>query len=193
MTDPATVAPALHPRVALVLDELAAARSALRVLVDPLDDARLSQPAPDGGWSALEVLDHLAKSEEGISRMIRKLVRDALAQGLAAETESETASILASLLPMDVEGASRKVVAPPTLVPATLPLRADVLAALDESRARLVEWMRAGNGLALGTLGWPHPFFGPLTVYQWGVFVAQHERRHARQIARALAGSSAKP
>jgi hypothetical protein len=176
MTDPVTAAPALHPRVALVLDELAAARSALRVLVDPLDDVRLSQPAP-----------------EGISRMIRKLVRDALAQGLAVETESETASILASLVPMDVEAASRKVVAPPTLVPVAQPVRADVLAALDESRARLVEWVRVGNGLALGTLGWPHPFFGPLTVYQWGVFVAQHERRHARQIARALAGSSAGP
>jgi hypothetical protein len=178
---------ALNPRIALILDELAAARVELLASVESVSDARLAAPANDGGWSALAVLEHLGTVEDGISRMVRKLVREASTTGLPAETETETASLVASLAPLDIVAAERKYAAPAPLLPSGARSRAEVMQLLAESRARLVEWLRAGDGRALGTLTWPHPFFGPLTVYQWGLFTAQHERRHARQIARALA------
>jgi hypothetical protein len=178
----------LHPRIAFLLEELSASRRALRALVDPIDDARLSQLPPDGGWSPLQILDHLVRVEDGISRMVRKLVRDALTAGLPEETAYETESIAAALAPFDVVGASRTIIAPAALRPATDAQRERALESLDETRARLTEWLRAGNGKAIGSLVAPHPIFGPMNLYQWGLFTAQHERRHTRQIARVLRG-----
>jgi hypothetical protein len=45
-------------------------------------------------------------------------------------------------------------------------------------RDLLLDW----DGLALSELVLPNPVFGPLNVYQWVLFVAGHEGRHAAQI-----------
>jgi hypothetical protein len=177
---------ALHPRIAFLLQELAASRASLRALVDPLDEAQLARIPASGGWSPLGILDHLARVEDGTSRLLRKLIRDAHVAGLAAETEDETASLVAALAPFDVSGGSIKVAAPERVFPAPDTNRTQALAMLDDARARLTEWLVAGSGLALGTLAAPHPVFGPMNVYQWALLVALHERRHTRQIARAL-------
>ncbi|MCU0633426.1 MAG: DinB family protein [Gemmatimonadaceae bacterium] len=179
--------PALHPRIALILAELDAARAELLVLVEPLDDARVTAAPPEGGWSPLEILGHLGKVEDGISRMVRKLVREAQAAGLPVETDMDVERLVASIAAYDIVAAERRMIAPPPLLPTPDRSRAEVMQLLADARARLVEWLTIGSGHALGTLRWPHPFFGALDVYQWGLFTAHHERRHARQIARALA------
>ena len=56
-------------------------------------------------------------------------------------------------------------------------------AALERSRAELRAALIDGDGLALGERVQPHPFIGPLNLYQWVLFVGAHEARHARQIA----------
>lgn len=175
-----------HPRIAFLLAELTASRTALRALVDSLNDAQLSRAPASGGWSPLAILDHLGRVEDGISRLVRKLVRDGQAAGLAAETEVDTASIVAALAPFDVIGGSIKVAAPERVFPAPDTDRRQALALLDDARSRLTEWLLAGNGLALGTLVAPHPVFGPMNLYQWGLLVAHHEQRHTRQIARVV-------
>jgi hypothetical protein len=185
MTTP-TTGDVLHPRIVFLLQELTASRASLRSLVDPLDDEALARVPASGGWSPLGILDHLARVEDGISRMLRKLIRDAQAAGLAAETEDDTASIVAVLAPFDVSGGSIKVAAPERVFPAPDTNRTQALAMLDDARTRLTEWLVAGSGLALGTLAAPHPVFGAMNVYQWALLVALHERRHTRQIARAL-------
>jgi hypothetical protein len=38
------------------------------------------------------------------------------------------------------------------------------------------------DGLALGALRWAHPALGELDLYQYILFIGQHEARHARQI-----------
>jgi hypothetical protein len=40
----------------------------------------------------------------------------------------------------------------------------------------------AASGLALGGIVYPHSMLGALTLYQWILFLGQHELRHAKQI-----------
>jgi hypothetical protein len=56
------------------------------------------------------------------------------------------------------------------------------LAALAESRRELLSALDLADGLALGQISFPHPLIGPLDLYQWVLFVGQHEARHAAQI-----------
>ena len=59
---------------------------------------------------------------------------------------------------------------------------AEGLAALETSRRELLSAVAEGDGLALGTVTYPHPLLGDLNLYQWILFVGQHEARHAGQI-----------
>jgi hypothetical protein len=176
----------LHPRITFLLDDLAAARAALTDLLAATPDAALAAPSVAGGWNGLELLEHLVIVEDGVSRMVRKLVREGLATGLPDEHEDDVTAFTAPIDAIGLAEGRGRVAAPPAVQPTGGRDRAALEAQLAEVRARLEEWLRAGSGKALGTLGWPHPFFGPLSVYQWAYVTAQHERRHTRQLARAL-------
>jgi hypothetical protein len=55
------------------------------------------------------------------------------------------------------------------------------LEALRSSRAELGEAIRVADGLALGTVRFTHLRFGELDLYQWILFIGQHEARHLSQ------------
>jgi hypothetical protein len=59
--------------------------------------------------------------------------------------------------------------------------RARTLEALRTSRAELSEAIRVADGLALGTVRFQHTRFGELDLYQWILFIGQHEERHLAQ------------
>ena len=46
------------------------------------------------------------------------------------------------------------------------------------------------DGLALGNIKHNHPLLGELDLYEWLVFLGEHEARHKKQIERTLRGSS---
>jgi hypothetical protein len=63
----------------------------------------------------------------------------------------------------------------------------------ESSRTELHEAMRAADGLALSSVRVTHPRLGELDLYQWILFVGQHEARHREQIdevVEQLAGAS---
>jgi hypothetical protein len=60
--------------------------------------------------------------------------------------------------------------------------RERALAALQSSRAELYEAIHAADGLALSSVRLGHPRLGELDLYQWMLFVGQHEVRHLDQI-----------
>jgi hypothetical protein len=44
----------------------------------------------------------------------------------------------------------------------------------------------SASGLSLGEIKHTHPILGELDLYQWLIFVGQHEGRHKKQIERTL-------
>src|SRR5258707_3685113 len=175
--------PRMHPRLAELLDYLDAARA--RVLGEA---ARLPRdrwgirPEPDR-WSVAEVVWHLQRVERGIAKVIAQRVGEARASG--HPTESDTASMMHALDGRHVADRTVPIVAPPRVSPPESVDPADVEVQLEQSRALLRAAIADADGLALGSITHPHPMLGEINLYQWILFVGQHEARHAGQIAEA--------
>jgi hypothetical protein len=75
--------------------------------------------------------------------------------------------------------------------PAAVQPRANVdiseaLDGLGSSRDALRAAVVSASGLSLGEIKHTHPVLGELDLYQWLIFVGQHEGRHKKQIERTL-------
>lgn len=162
----------------------AALFAAVSLVPEPLRDRR-SDPET---WSVADVLEHLHRVESGIARLLRRSVERAKAAGL--DPENELGSLLGSLDALRLLDRSRRIGAPELVMPRGELTAAQGMAALTQSRQALIAALRLGDGLALGQITQVHPTVGPLNLYQWVLFVGQHEGRHAGQledIARQLA------
>jgi hypothetical protein len=136
-------------------------------VVAGVDDAELDHAAADGGWSAREVVHHLADSEmTSAVRLRRLLVEDSpVIQGY---DETEFARRL--------HYASRPVGSSLAALRATRESTASILDVLSEE-----DWGRSGT----------HTESGPYSVERWLEIYASHAHDHAEQIERALAEASA--
>lgn len=166
----------MHPRLAEIVNELERTRAGL---LETVASATSSPVPPPGKWSVAEVLDHLAIVEQSVAGLMRKLVERA-GDSLEAETSEE--SVLDSLDYPALADRSSRIDAPDSMRPRTGVGLDQAHAALDASRVSLVEAIERADGRALGSLSFPHRVFGPLDLYQWLLFVVQHEERHRRQI-----------
>lgn len=137
-----------------------------------------------GDWSAAEVVSHLALVEDGVGRLISKSIKKAREEGVGPDTSDD--SMISSLDEYRVIDNEMKRTAPARIVPTDPRPLEESLAALEQSRAKLREALIAGSDLDLSSIRQPHPVLGDLNLYQWALFVAQHEERHRRQIERTL-------
>lgn len=60
------------------------------------------------------------------------------------------------------------------------------LEALIQARTRLRAALSGSNDIDLSLVKRSHQAIGELDMYQWALFVAQHEERHRRQIDRIM-------
>jgi AcrR family transcriptional regulator len=171
----------MHPRLAELVDYATAQRAALLVAVSTVPEPLWNERMHTGTWSIAEVLEHLQRVESGIARLLERTIERGRQAGIPEERE--TGSLLNCLDAYDLTRRDRRLVAPDPVAPRGGHTAAQGLAALTLSREALLAAIRSGDGLALGGLTFPHPLFGSLDMYQWILFVGQHEARHAAQIA----------
>jgi len=169
----------MHPRIEELFDHLDRRRSEVRSAVDSIPVDR-HQIQPDGQWSVVNVLEHLAMVEGGVAVFFRKRIDDARTTGLGPETE--TTSVLEQPLSFNILDRSRKLRGSDAVRPVSGIDTAGAWRSLEATRLQLREVVTSADGLAIGELSHPHRVFGPLNFYQWLVFVADHEARHAAQI-----------
>ncbi len=170
--------------LAEVLDDAESARGELLTLIDGLTPAQWESRAPEGGWTVGEVVGHLQLVEDSSVRALFKGFRRAREAGLGEETDGK--SRLASLGANRVDDLVRPIVAPPMVTPNGTGDRGELKDKLAYSRDGLRKWAQEADGFALSKVRFPHPAFGELDLYQWVLFIGQHERRHIRQIRRIL-------
>lgn len=170
----------MHSRLAELVEHAEEARARLLEAVAVFTDDEMARHPEPEGWSVAQVLDHLARVEGGIARLLGKRLARAKEAGLPPETE--TGSLLGAL-DASLADPSRKMDAPEIVRPGSA-APAESLAALAASRAELLRVCREGDGLALGQVKGPHALLGELDFYQWVLMVAQHERRHTVQLER---------
>ena len=170
----------MHPRLAELSEHLARQRRILLEMASAVPADRWQTRPADGRWSVSEIFEHLHRVERGAAAVVAKRVAKARAEGHPAETE--TSSVLGTLDGFRVSELDRKLVAPDVVAPTENPDRDTATGQLAGSRAALLAAMEHGDGLALGAIRHTHLRFGELDLYQWILFVAEHERRHEAQL-----------
>jgi uncharacterized damage-inducible protein DinB len=174
----------MHARLAETMDYVEEKRKELLQSFAGVPGDRLTRHPPTGGWSVAEILDHLGIVESGIARLIAKRAGRARAEGLGEEKSTE--SVLASFDRHRAQLDSAVMQAPETVRPRADPDLDEALAGLRNSRDALRAAAEAANGLSLGEIKHTHPLLGELDLYQWLIFIGQHEVRHKKQIERTL-------
>jgi len=181
----------MHSRLAELSEHLAAQRRELLDVASAVPaDRWQTRPSADR-WSVSEICQHLHQVEMSCAAVLGKRIAQAREAG--HPLERETSSVLGTLEQFGVSQLDRKLVAPERAQPAENPDRATAERRLAESRAALLAAMENGNGLALGEIRHTHLRFGELDLYQWCLFVAEHEKRHVtqlREVAAQLAPAS---
>jgi uncharacterized damage-inducible protein DinB len=179
----------MHRRLHELAEYVEMQRTALLETAATLSADRWGErPAPDR-WSVNELIEHLAMVEHSCARVIAKAVAESRAASLGAE--SDESSVLAALDHARVTDRSNRMQVPDRVAPTGRLRRQQSLDALAASRAELRQALRDADGLALGTIRRQHARLGELDLYQWILFVGQHEARHRSQLGEIVAGLEA--
>lgn len=169
-----------HPRILELVRYLGEQRAHLVAAARAVPADGWSERLTRDGWSPAEIIDHLRIVEHGTVRLFQKLIGEARAAGHPAE--SDTTSVMDEAFTARVLDRSIRIEAPPRVMPTRAPDLESGLAAMQAERASLLAALVAADGLALGSLIWPHPVLGQLDLYKWLMLLAAHEGRHAAQL-----------
>jgi hypothetical protein len=159
---------------------LEAGRAETEALVAQAEgDAFTRRPAEDR-WSAAEVLEHIATTEETLFGMVQA--------ALAAEPDPEAAQLIAAVPIADfatrVKDRSQPAEAPDMLRPTGGKDRDELLARYHAARDKTLELVRTTQAaVADHTAATP---MGKLTVHHFLTLIAAHNLRHNQQMAEAI-------
>jgi hypothetical protein len=174
----------VQKRLAEIVDYIEVARERLLEAAKGVNPSFAEIRPHRGSWCVTEILMHLAMTEGLVARIISRSVALGREQEVGAETSEE--SLLSSLDEFSIAESPTPLTAPERITPPRDATMEQALGALDASRRALREALHDADGMNLGALTRQHPVFGELTIYQWALFVGQHEERHTRQIQRTL-------
>lgn len=155
--------------------------------VSVLSEEQASFRPSDDKWSAALLVEHLAKTEANLVRVVGKLLGKA-----EAENKPSDGSINppVSFAEITERWQGKRFEAPAFIVPEGATSIAESLKLLAESRRALAELRPRVEAVDGANAEYPHPAFGPLNLYQWLAFIGFHEMHHLRQIENLLAVQS---
>lgn len=174
---------AMHTRLREFLDHLDRSRDDLRQAVEDVPEARREHRPGPGRWSVAEVLEHLALVEARTARLLSLRIQEAERTGVGPDLD--TGPIVPDFDLARVVDRGIRLTTGEASEPREGLDSATAWERFEKAHKDLRTAILTGEGLALGNVRAPHPRFGDLDVYQWVVFTAGHELRHAAQIREA--------
>ena len=174
----------MHKRLAEIVEFLDRTRVDLKHSFESATRDQLARKPGLGRWSVAEVLDHLGIVEAGIAGLAARLI--ARGKSEAVPMESSEASLLGTFDAFSFPNTRDPFEAPYFVAPRSDPDPDEVRENLRRSREDLNSALESANGMNLSKLSYKHAILGPLDLYQWAMFVGQHEARHTAQIQRTL-------
>jgi hypothetical protein len=164
-----------------LLSEIDVHRAALHEAVQAVpEELRERKPSPDR-WSVVEILEHLAITEQRITRLVVDAAAN-LEPGEPPATAELPVPTMARLLDR-----TARVEAPERVRPQGTVSAANAWQQLEESRAALRGAVESAEDRNLTAVQRPHPLLGNLDLYQWVISVGGHEARHTVQIRETAA------
>jgi DinB family protein len=143
-------------------------------------DVRLKQES----WSAAEIVEHLARLERGVGKLI--LVKSA--EPLTASADELLRARLSDSTIAMVRNRAVPIEAPERVRPTGTVSSEDALAQLNDARAALKQAYASTDPSILDGAVHEHPVLGPLTIRDWVELTGHHEARHAGQMAELADG-----
>lgn len=135
------------------------------------------------GWSVAEIVEHLGIVEDGITRIINKMLENAEKDGKKSDG---TFNPPLSLVKYAETANGQKYQAPERIHPQGFQSLEKSLAKLSENRTVLRTLQTRIESVDSTEPKFPHPSFGNLNLYEWLAFIGLHEFRHLQQIKRIL-------
>jgi DinB superfamily len=172
----------MNRRLAEISDFLDGRRAEVYAVTEGIPAERLERIPAGGGWTAAQVLEHLALAESKTSQYLAARLAKAIAAGLPHEQEESP--ILAAADGIASVGLLN---APEAVIPAPVVTASTAMAGLRASHEEMRALLQSADGWALAAVQTRHPLFGPLNMYQSLLLIGHHDRRHLPQIRRAVA------
>ena len=160
------------------IDRLISSRDLLLQATAGVSGAQATFTPEPGRWSILQLVEHLALSDPGLLKRIKRALGEPAQPELMEEVRQKDVRFAGELKPLP-RGLNK---APEHLLPAgTYPALSQALAAFEEGRAITLEFARETNDELRSHFA-PHSLLGPMDCYQWLMACAIHVESHARQI-----------
>jgi hypothetical protein len=183
----------MHARTRELLEFLDSQHALLREAFDAMPEAlRRTRPASDQ-WSAVDVVEHLARVNMRVSHGLGAKLEAARTQGSLVAASAST-SILHAMPIARLVDRTQKFVTGEGARPRGEVDAATAWGDADRTFHAVRDLVVRYDGLALDVVTVPHPAFGDLDGYQTLIFVGAHDARHAaqiREIHTALGGPAA--
>jgi hypothetical protein len=141
------------------------------------------RPSPEK-WSATLIVEHLAKTESNLVRVVGKLLGKAEVENTPSDGKINPPVSFAAIAD---RARTERFQAPAFIAPEGAASVAESLEQLSQSRAALLELRPRIEAVDCSKVGYPHPAFGKFNLYQWLAFIGIHELRHLAQIENLLA------
>ena len=165
-----------------------AIRENLLKTISDLSSEQEKLPSENGKWTLGAIVEHVAKVEDSMIRIINKLLSK-------AESDGKTSDGTAKISPTFIEGARKageentKFVAPESVSPKGGIAIGETIQILKTNRENLENLKSRLEKFDGSTETFPHPSFGELTAQDWLVLIGGHEARHTAQIKRILSAA----
>jgi uncharacterized damage-inducible protein DinB len=161
-------------------------RKVVEAVGDLSEEQANFRPNPEK-WSAALIVEHLAKTEANLVRVVGKLLGKAEAENAPSDGKINPPISFAAIAD---RARTERFQAPAFIVPEGAASVAESLKQLSQSRIALLEMRPRIEAVDCSKVGYPHPAFGQFNLYQWLAFIGVHELRHLAQIENLLTAQS---
>ncbi len=160
--------------------------------IESLDEAEVVLRNNGEGWCPEELAEHLALVEKSITAVVERLLRKSEELNMPPPPSGKIDP------PVKFPSAVRKtemnkVEAPDRIRPRGGVPTGKSLQDLKTSREYINSLRPRMEAVSLSEAKFPHPVMGELDLYQWLLFIAEHEARHLAQIENILKNESGTP
>lgn len=152
--------------------------------VSSLSAEELNFRPREDSWTIAEIVEHLGKTETGITMIFLKLLKKAEAENLSSDGNFNAPI---SFVEQARASSAVKIEAPEQVRPTGSASLEASLTVLQKSRETLAALHPRFENFDHSASRFPHPFFGEINLYQWLAVIGLHDARHLNQIRNILA------
>ncbi|MDV6379511.1 DinB family protein [Sporosarcina sp. GW1-11] len=159
----------------VVFGENIKVRKRILQLIEGLTDEEFNGKPSNGGWSPKQIVEHLALMECQVATNIAKELKNPDSLRVFKKPISVCSSPLWKAYSLEYTD--------PTDIHLSI---SDIKERLHQSRNFLLDIYDSATEVELRGKSLKHPVFGNVPLIQWFHFVGFHEKRHLRQLKRAV-------